>query len=126
MRAGFNWYAEEYIVLFPFIVSIMCLNGKKERGLEGMDSYEFLESIRNGQINRDLSIIDRMQRKNLDIITIAAKECLNNLGKIYDEIKTKDVRESLEKEMNRLGSTIMENEKEMERLDGIINGKDSN
>lgn len=90
-----------------------------------MDSYEFLESIRNGQINKDLSIIDKIQRKNLDIITIAAKECLNNLGKIHDEIKTKDVREDLEREMNRLGSTIMENEEEMERLDRIINGEDN-
>ena len=56
------------------------------------------------------------QIKNLEIINTAAKECLENLGKEHDNIKTREIKETLEEEMNHLARTIMDNDEEYKRL----------
>lgn len=81
-----------------------------------MDSKEFLELVMKKMIESDLDRITRVQIKNLEIINRAAKECLENLGKEHDNIKTREVKETLESEMNRLAKTIMENDEEYKRL----------
>jgi len=84
-----------------------------------MNSEEFLEMIKNKQINKELEIVGEVQIKNLKRIIEVAKESLENLGMIYDEIKTKEVRDELEMQMNKLGKMIMENEAHLEIIEKI-------
>lgn len=87
-----------------------------------MDSSEFLKSIMNEQFEKDLMKIGEMQSENLKKIIVVAKESLENLGKIYDEIKTPSVKKELERQMNNLGKLIMDNEGQLEVLETVIKG----
>ena len=85
-----------------------------------MDSSEFLKSIMNEQFEKDIMKIGETQSENLKKIIVAAKESLENLGKIYDEIKTPSAKRELERQMNNLGKLIMDNERQLEVLETMI------
>ena len=87
-----------------------------------MDSSEFLKSIMNEQFEKDLMKIGETQSENLKKIIVVAKESLENLGKIYDEIKTPSAKKELERQMNNLGKLIMDNEGQLEVLETVIKG----
>ena len=87
-----------------------------------MDSSEFLKRMMDTQFEKDLMKIGETQSENLKKIIEAAKEGLENLGKIYDEIKTPSVKKELERQMNNLGKVIMDNEGQLEVLEIVIKG----
>lgn len=88
-----------------------------------MNSEEFLEEIKKQQMSKELDIIAEMQIENLRKIKEITRNALENLGSIYDEIKTKEVRNFLEKEMNGLGQLVMEIESQLDLIDTIVKEK---
>lgn len=92
-----------------------------EEEIEGnMESNDFIESIINGQINKDMQLLMTVQKENMEIMQESSKIVLENYGKIYDEIKTKDIRQELERSMSVLAKVMLDNEKEIERLENKL------
>lgn len=84
------------------------------------ESSEFLKRMLSGKISKELEMLSNVQIRNMNMVNEATKKALENLGLLHDEIKTKVVREELEREMNNLASIIMENEREEERMRKIL------
>lgn len=85
-----------------------------------MESNDFIESIINGQINKDMQLLITVQKENMEIMQESSKTVLENYGKIHDEIKTKDIRQELERSMSVIAKVMLDNEKEIEKLENKL------